>query len=227
MAKMRLGYGSEFQLMRFLGHHREELDTLIQNATGKFKNIKWLDYPFYKGEKKRGSGDDELKGIECFENMANYQEIERNWQRFWPQSGSAMNWDGIFILDGIWYFVEAKANESEAFQLCKAKEKSFKIIDKAFFETKKWLGINNEIEWRKTNCYQLANRLAFAFFCNHICHIPTRIMYISFLNGYRDSGVDSVEKWREIWKAEYETLGISELKIGGVLYHIYPNCRPK
>ena len=29
MAEMGLGYGSEFQLLRFLGHHRNELDRLI------------------------------------------------------------------------------------------------------------------------------------------------------------------------------------------------------
>ena len=227
MAEMGLGYGSEFHLMRFLGHHRKELDTLILNATGQFGNIKWLDYPYSKGEKKRKSGDDELKGIECFVNMPNYQEIEKSWKQFWPQSGSTMNWDGIFILDGVWYFVEAKANEREAFQTCNARERSFKIIDKALSATKQWLEIKNETVWRKTNCYQLANRLAFAYFCNLICHIPTKIMYVCFLNGYRDSGVDSVEKWQEIWKKEYDTLGISESELNGVLYHIYPNCCPK
>lgn len=226
MAKMGYGYGSEFQLMRFLGHHREELNLLIQNATGHFEGIKWLDYPYSNGDNRNISGDDEFKGIECFSGIPDFKSIEDAWREFWPQSGSTMNWDGIFILDGEWYFVEAKANEREAFQTCNARERSSKVIDKALSATKQWLGIKNEIVWRKTNCYQLANRLAFACFCNLICHIPTKIMYVCFLNGYRDSGVDSVEKWQEIWKTEYDMLGISESELNGVLYHVYPNCRP-
>jgi len=33
MAEMGLGYGSEFQLLRFLGHHRDELNNLIHEST--------------------------------------------------------------------------------------------------------------------------------------------------------------------------------------------------
>ena len=32
MAEMGLGYGSEFQLMRFLGHHRDEFQMLVDNG---------------------------------------------------------------------------------------------------------------------------------------------------------------------------------------------------
>ncbi|WP_162482114.1 hypothetical protein [Treponema endosymbiont of Eucomonympha sp.] len=42
MAEMRSRYGSEYQLLRFLGHHREELEGIIlRNAY----ELKWLDYP--------------------------------------------------------------------------------------------------------------------------------------------------------------------------------------
>ena len=34
MAEMGLGYGSEFQLLRFLGHHRDELNELIHESIG-------------------------------------------------------------------------------------------------------------------------------------------------------------------------------------------------
>ena len=63
MAEIGLGYGSEFQLMRFLGHHRNELNDLIHKATNTNELIEWLDFP-YKDKKK--SGDGEWIGIECF-----------------------------------------------------------------------------------------------------------------------------------------------------------------
>ena len=34
MAEMALGYGSEYQLLRFLGHHRIELDKEIKKVLG-------------------------------------------------------------------------------------------------------------------------------------------------------------------------------------------------
>lgn len=223
MAEMTLGYGSEFQLMRFLGHHRDDLDVLIQNVTGVFQTIKWLDYPY---DKSRKSGDGELTGIDCFSLLANYDEISGLWRQFWPQGGSSMNWDGIFILDDVWYFVEAKANKREAFQKCQAKNpESRKAIDHAMTLTKDWLGVSNSINWRRTNCYQLANRLAFAMFCNKICHIPVKILYVGFLNGFGDSSIESVEQWETIWKTEYKALGLSESILDGIVYYIYPNCK--
>ena len=219
---MGLGYGSEFQLMRFLGHHREELNDLIQKATGQKGRVCWKDFPY---EKARKSGDGELKGIECFKGMANYHVIENAWKEFWPQGGSAMNWDGVFTIGDIWYFVEAKANKREAFQSCHAKDPiSKRTIDTAMLFAKKWLNVTNKINWRRTNCYQLANRLAFAAFCNENA-IQARILYVGFLNGYGDKGIESIQDWRQIWEDEYKALGITESDLKGKVYHIYPNCK--
>ena len=49
MAEMALGYGSENQLLRFLGHHRNELEQYILKHT-KINDhleysLEWLDYP--------------------------------------------------------------------------------------------------------------------------------------------------------------------------------------
>ena len=41
MAEMALGYGSEYQLFRFLGHHRDELESCILKQTKINEN---LDY---------------------------------------------------------------------------------------------------------------------------------------------------------------------------------------
>lgn len=225
MAEMRLGYGSEFQLLRFLGHHRDELNELIHESTGMRGEIHWKDFGY---DNKRICGDRELKGIECFKSLENYWQINADWEQFWPQSGSAMNWDAIFTIGDTWFFVEAKAHIDEAFQKCSASSiKSQKTIEEAFHQTKNWLGLpKNDIKWIKTNCYQLANRLAFLHFCARN-GIKAKLLYISFINGYWRKSVTSQESWEtNVWNKQFETLGITQESINDLIYHIYPNCEP-
>ena len=93
MAEMALGYGSEFQLLRYLGHHRFYLDEEIKKVIGK-GDITWMDYPI---NDKRDSCDGEWTEIECFKKRPDYNHIKNEWGKFWPQRGSSHNWDGIFI----------------------------------------------------------------------------------------------------------------------------------
>ena len=219
MAEMGLGYGSEFQLMRFLGHHRDYLNDLISKVINQSDAIEWKDYPF---EKKKKSGDGEWKGIDCFGEDFPFK---KEWSSFWPSKGNAMNWDGIFRVGKTWYFVEAKANADEAHQHCSAEnENSIKMIDNAFAKTQKWLGICPKQSWRKSDCYQLANRLAFLYFCNVVCKIDARCLYISFINGYYRKYVESIKDWKTIWDEEYKTLGLNESNLKSLVYHIYPDC---
>ena len=44
MADIGYGYGSEWHLLRFLGYHRNALDSPILRATGG-QEIEWLDFP--------------------------------------------------------------------------------------------------------------------------------------------------------------------------------------
>ena len=225
---MGLGYGSEFQLMRFLGHHRNLLNKHIRNAVGAEEDasVEWLDYPFNSDNKS--SGDGEWKKIECFRDREDYEKIETEWKKYWPQSGNAMNWDGIFRIGDTWYFVEAKASKKEAHQSCNAKADSpnRSIIKKAFTETISWLKSDESKEWINSDCYQLANRFAFIQFCEEV-GIDAKLLYISFCNDEKRKDNDYVSskiEWEEIWKEEYEMLGIDEDLLKGKLYHIYLDC---
>lgn len=222
MAEMGCGYGSEFQLMRFLGHHRQELNEMIQKATGESRNIQWEDFPY---DDERISGDGEWEGINCFKKLNNYDDIESKWKKFWPQRGKSMNWDGIFRIGDTWFFVEAKANEGECFQECSASsENSKNTIIRAFEKTQEWLGATKN-DWIYTKCYQLANRLAFLYFCNQ-CGIKARMVYIGFVNGYRrkKDEVRSDKRWMEIWEKELDTLGLDLKKIESYISFIHPIC---
>ena len=220
MAEMRIGYGSEYQLLRYLGHHRNYLYKEICRVIGRGE-IEWLDYPV---DLLRDSRDGELKHVNCFERLPNYVEINKQWKDFWPQSGNAHNWDGVFIKDGIWYFVEAKANLEEANQKCKAEsKKSIDKIIKAFEET---CG-NRQLaqDWQSSNCYQLANRLAFIHFCK-MMGIEAKLLYISFINGYDSNpkkNVDSKEEWEKQWFFEYSELKLTK-ELTSNIYHVYIDC---
>ena len=223
MAEMGLGYGSEYQLMRFLGHHREELDMLIQNATGQFGDVRWLDFPY---DDERISGDGEWKGIECFKRLNNYADIDAFWKKFWPQRGTAMNWDGVFTINDTWYFVEAKAHEEESYQKCSASSEASKaIINESFRKTIDWLHATPQTKWIDSNCYQLANRLAFLYFC-HLCGIKARLIYIGFVKGFRrkKDEMQTADDWMNVWKEELATLGLNIQSIAQYISFIHPVC---
>ena len=220
---MGLGYGSEYQLMRFLGHHREELDILIQNATGQFGDVRWLDFPY---DDERISGDGEWKGIECFKRLNNYADIEAFWKQFWPQRGTAMNWDGVFTINDTWFFVEAKAHEEESYQKCSASSEASKaIINESFRKTIDWLHATPQTKWIDSNCYQLANRLAFLYFC-HQCGIKSRLIYIGFVKGFRrkKDEMQTADDWMNVWKEELATLGLNIQSIAQYISFIHPVC---
>ena len=69
---MGLGYGSEFQLLRFMGRHRHELERTIIDAlqekqqTINDKNFDWLDFE-YSDVNKVITGDRELYGLSFLE----------------------------------------------------------------------------------------------------------------------------------------------------------------
>lgn len=230
MAEMAIGYGSEFQLLRFLGHHRIYLNRVISSELKTKENIFWLDYPI---DVKRHSLDGELKDIQCFKNERNFEKIIENWKNYWPQGGNSQNWDGIFKIDESWYFVEAKAHRSEVESSCGAtSEKSKDIIKKTFEETIQVFNSSKTAEyWVSKDCksYQLANRLAFVNFCRKN-NIDARLLYINFLNGFDKPGtngqenIKTKEEWEKIWEVEYSDLGIQKENLREILYNVYINC---
>lgn len=229
MAEMALGYGSEYQLFRFLGHHRNFLNKEIAKVITPNGEIYWLDYP---SNYDRLSLDGELKDVECFEN----KNISEHWKSYWPPSGNSQCWDGIFKVNDTWYFVEAKAHASEVKSSCGATFDSSKvIIKKAFDETISLVKSTKTSDyWISKNCksYQLANRLAFINFCNKN-QINAKLVYISFINGYDKPGtygslsVKSKDEWNNIWEEEYKDLGISREQINRILFHVYIDCSSK
>ena len=211
MAEMRIGYGSEYQLLRYLGHHREYLNKEILKALkGVTGSIKWLDYPV---DIDRDSMDGEYKNVVFLKNRithAEYKQIQKNWKCYWPQRGNSQNWDSIFMINNKYYLVEAKAHLSEAHQECGAKEDSRNIIARAFTETCGKEDLAKQ--WLNSDCYQLANRLAFINFCEQN-KIDAELLYICFVNGYRinpEKNVKDKIDWEEELEKEFKTLELDD-----------------
>ena len=143
---------------------------------------------------------------------------------FWPQRGNSHNWDGIFKVGNTWYFVEAKAHLDEAFQNCGAKNtESRKKIINAFEMT---CG-NKDLakKWIESNSYQLANRMAFLYFCKEN-GIDAKLCYISFLNGFKKTprlNVENASDWEKIWNEEYHNLQLTEEQKKNI-FHVYIDC---
>ncbi len=200
---MALGYGSEYQLLRYLGHHRNYLNKKIQGVTGSDSPIEWMDYPV---DSKRDSKDGEWTGITFLKHLKstlslNYGEIEKAWGDFWPKGGTQQSWDGIFVQDKTIYLVEAKAHVEEMRSTpCGANEKSCEIIKKALKSVTKDAKLADSL--MNSNLYQLANRIAFVHFLKE--HgVTAKLCYIFFLND---------KHWKDavMNKSEYEDLFDSE-----------------
>ncbi len=225
-SEMALGYGSEYQLLRCLGHHRNFLNKAILSSLhlSQNTNIYWFDYPIDLG---RESLDGELKDIECFKELSNFEQIKQSWEKFWPNAGSAQNWDGIFKIEDIWCFVEAKAHSEEIHSKTKATSESKELISKIFEQYCSEFSIKTDT-WINSNAYQLANRIAFIQFCKSN-GINAKLVYISFINGYEKLGgiksVHSEEEWEILWKKEYEELGLDLEKLNSILTNVYIDCK--
>jgi hypothetical protein len=223
MAEMKLGSGSEFQLLRFLGHHRHELEKIIlQNANHNPAlgyDLDWLDFP----KKRTGkSVDGEHTGIDFLADDLK-KKLSEKWNAYWPQTGNVPNWDAIIHcsssvpnthLKDNWIIVEAKANLQELESDCEATSLSSKDkIAKALESTQKRFQINTQNSWFD-KYYQLANRLAFINFMLDN-GIECSLLNIYFINGWKDDAeqsqqnVQTVDEWQNKINDEYSYLGIN------------------
>lgn len=226
---MGLGYGSEYQLLRFLGHHRNELNKIIHENTRLKGKLIWLDLPKCTN---RLSLDSEYKGLKFLEDpilkeyytQSEINKLLSSWKEYWSNSGNQPNWDSIIIhtIDNQveLVIVEAKAHLKEIeSDTDSALNKS---IQKAFNETQTNLGISNSNWFGKH--YQLANRLALVnFLQNCDLKINASLLYIYFLNGYKkrqkvvnqlitinNKSVGKQEEWENVIEEEYRQLGLND-----------------
>ena len=106
-------------------------------------------------------------------------------------------------------------------------ENSKNVITRAFEDTQLWLGAKELKKWIDSKSYQLANRLAFLYFCKK-CGLKAKLVYIGFLNGFKkrreNDEIHSIQEWEGIWKEELNSLGLDREQINSHIFFVYPNC---
>ena len=232
MAEMGLGYGSEYQLLRYLGHHRNELNKIIREQTRLKGELEWLDFP---KDNNRLSLDGEYKGVNFLKGKINeckYDELRSEWNKYWRYS---QNWDGVILHkkgnSEEWIIVEAKANLEEIKSNTNSSSKQ--NLQNIFQDTQKDLSIENR-NWFG-EYYQLANRLTFVHFLNKK-GINASLLYIYFLNGYEkcktnrktvveNKSVERQEEWQNAIQEEYEKLGINSQIEEQYISKIFIDCK--
>lgn len=233
MAEMGYGYGSEFQLLRYLGHHRNELNETIKKQVKGIDEIHWLDFPH---DANRISLDGEYKGI-SFLSAELKETIKNDWKIYW--TGNTQNWDGIFLSDEKIYIVEAKAHLGELKSSFDSSDlENRKKIEYAMKETKEKMGVAEGKNWLG-QYYQLANRLAFLNFLRKN-KIESHLVYIYFLNGYRkrvydgkrlieqeNKNVDTQDEWESAIIEQYKELGLMNVNLDDYLFKVFIDCEKR
>ena len=182
MAQIGYGYGSEFQLMRFLGHHRNLLEETIRKTIGiNDGSFYWFDFDFADREQMI-SGDSEMCGLSFLKKKIpeisrvcdKVKEYAWNFDRW-------QYWDAVFLLKGEIYFVEAKAHKDE---IKSGNKKHGGSHSQEIFEFMKSQYEYATEEWLK-DYYQFANRLSTVSLLNS-SGISCKLVNIYFVDGYYD-----------------------------------------
>lgn len=188
MAQIGYGYGSEFQLLRFLGHHRHQLESEISKVLGP-GDFDWLDFK-YSSPLSSISGDEELMGLsfleDYFKDEASYQKMMTEYSSYRINKLERwQNWDAVFFHNEVLYFVEAKAHVSE---LQGIKDNGGKSKSEILRFMQEQLPSCNVSEKWLQQYYQFANRLATTALVGK--YTPAKFLYIFFENGYRKRKIE-------------------------------------
>ena len=231
MAQIGYGYGSEFQLMRFLGHHRHLLESEICKQTGIGEGqFNWLDFDF-ADRRKVISGDKELSGLSFLSKILDKETVDvilKDYKRYKIRNiNTWQSWDAVFTLDKTIYLVEAKARVGEMASDPKERKSDNEILS---FMEDNLSDLPVSSEWLK-KYYQLANRLATTAFLQNYLNpkgFSAKTICIFFTNGYSKPILGERREWNKIVnmantnddasiadykneiKLEMETLGIRE-----------------
>jgi len=107
--------------------------------------------------------------------------------------------------------VEAKAHTLELggwLSACKATSpRSRAKIENAFEAVKTALGVSAEADWMGPY-YQYANRLAHLYFMHVLCGVPTWMVFIYFVGGWKRHHVSEVTEWTASLLRIPEALGL-------------------
>ena len=227
MAQIGYGYGSEFQLLRFLGHHRNDLEEAIRKAIGdSHESFYWFDFDFADREKVI-SGDSEMCGLSFLKKeIPNISGVCDKVKKYPWNFDRWQYWDAVFKLNDVIYFVEAKAHKDE---IKSGNKKHGGTHSKEILEFMKGQFSCATEEWLK-DYYQFANRLSTVSLLNNN-GISCKLVNIYFVDGYydREHSINkdtSEDSYRTEIDQELKTLGIDEKEKDKYVIDVFIDANP-
>ncbi len=217
--QMGLGYGSKYQLLRYLGWHRKELNQRIAEAILCNPNkIKWFDFG-YVGK----YNDKEILNVDFLDD----ENIKDDWKKQWPTTGTGVTWDAVAKCEDTYILIEAKAHVSEISDKkgCGASQPARGMIERCI---KKHLPEIKDNENLFGLDYQLANRLmTVRFLESH--GLKAKFVYLLFINGFEDNverpDSASQEDWEEAVNKKIKRLGLKEANMDNLINVVYVDCK--
>jgi hypothetical protein len=175
------------------------LEKMLIDKIGKPVNIIWKS-PL-ESDQYAEYRDQEFINILGLKN-----KIKQPLNEFWPNCGPL--WDALGLDKNTYYIVEAKANIPEIVTpgTCADAGSKAKIVN-AFSKVKKYLGINNNVDWSDT-FYQYANRIAHLYYLRVLNGIDAHLINIYFINDDSVDGPHCTEEWYGAIKVIKQYLGI-------------------
>lgn len=148
------------------------------------------------------------------------QNLETSLSAFWPKRGP--QWDALGRGNRNEVFlVEAKANIDEIVSPeTKATEKSLELIKKSLDGLKKYLKVNNKVDWSGT-FYQYTNRLAHLYFLRTLNKVPAYLVFVYFIRDDSVSGPKGMEEWKAALKVMKRYLGLSTHRLAKYMAEVF------
>jgi hypothetical protein len=199
------GKGSLKDIQKLINDNVLLLDTLIKQKFKELraKNIEWKS-PIKSDDYAEYRDTDFIKKL--------WIKIKIPLSSFWPTRGP--QWDGLGrTSENEIFLIEAKANIPEVVSpATQASKNSLSLIEKSLADTKKYLGITNNVSW-SGKFYQYSNRIAHLYFLRVLNKIPAYLINIYFINDKSVSGPKCREEWIGAVQVVKAYLGLSNNKL--------------
>jgi hypothetical protein len=211
--------GSRYCLQQFVEKGGDLLGREILSASPKLcslgaRDVRWVS-PL--------ASENYLEYRDDFLRPLGLQSCEPQLRSFWPAKGP--QWDGIATVDltvgRAILLIEAKAHPAETRSSCSAKDpRSIAAIRRALEEVRTYMGAE-ACDWTR-GAYQLANRLAYLYFLDVKCQIPTFLVLLNFVNdtGHKPT---SQEQWLQFPTTRYLGLRTADRLLDHVVT-VYPKA---
>jgi hypothetical protein len=204
-------FARQLQIQIYVNRRPKELSRAVLKALPSLDslgpNICWVS-PIAK------DGFVEYKDAE-FLRAVGLKHLAPTLSEFWPFRGPS--WDALAAVEvgkntlGV-VLVEAKSHPSEIYGSgCQASSpKSLRIIETALQQTKRWLGVSENVDWTGP-LYQSANRLAHLYFFRQIVNVPAWLVNFYFINDPHSP--TTLENWHIDLKQVKKELGLTGIRV--------------